>query len=99
MAGAQVSDAEQAGADAARLAQFGYKQEIRRALKLFEDFRRAVCYISPVGGIYSLCVLGIGTGGPRYLWLMPIVVFGQLMVALVFAELGSHFPIAGALFQ
>jgi amino acid transporter len=99
MAGAQVSDAELAGADAERLAQFGYKQELRRALNLFENFAVAFCYISPVVGIYSLFVLGIGTGGPRYLWLMPIVVFGQLMVALVFAELGSHFPIAGALFQ
>src|SRR4029077_3214000 len=28
-----------------------------------------------------------------------IVVLGQLFVALVFAELGSHYPIAGALFQ
>src|ERR1700694_2258457 len=99
MAGAQVSDADQAGADVARLAQFGYKQELRRALNLFENFAVAFCYISPVVGIYSLFVLGIGTGGPRYLWLMPIVVIGQLFVALVFAELGSHYPIAGALFQ
>ena len=99
MAGAQVSDAEQTGEDAARLAQFGYKQELRRALNLFENFAVAFCYISPVVGIYSLFVLGIGTGGPRYLWLMPIVVIGQLFVALVFAELGSHYPIAGALFQ
>jgi hypothetical protein len=30
---------------------------------------------------------------------MPIVVFGQLLVSLVFAELGSRYPIAGALFH
>jgi len=87
------------GVDAARLAQFGYRQELRRALNLFENFAVAFCYISPVVGIYSLFVLGLGTAGPRYLWLMPIVVLGQLFVALVFAELGSHFPLAGALFQ
>jgi amino acid transporter len=52
-----------------------------------------------VVGVYSLFVLGLGAGGPRYLWLMPIVVAGQLLVALVFAELGSMYPIAGALFQ
>jgi amino acid transporter len=85
--------------DAQRLAKFGYKQELRRALSLFENFGLAFCYLSPVVGIYSLFVLGFGSGGPRYLWLMPIAVGGQLLVALVFAELGSHYPIAGALFQ
>lgn len=85
--------------DARHLERFGYRQELRRILTLFENFALAFCYLSPVVGIYSLFVLGFGTGGPRYLWLMPIVVAGQLLVALVFAELGSHYPIAGALFQ
>jgi len=85
--------------DAAQLERFGYRQELRRVLTLFENFGVAFCYISPVVGIYSLFVLGLGSGGPRYLWLMPIVVAGQMLVALTFAELGSSFPIAGALFQ
>jgi amino acid transporter len=86
-------------ADAARLAKFGYRQELNRVLTLFENFAVAFCYLSPMVGIYSLFVLGVGSAGPLYLWLMPIVVAGQLFVALVFAELGSHYPIAGALFQ
>ena len=94
-----VSTPEVGDADAAQLAKFGYGQELRRVLNLFENFAVAFCYISPVVGIYSLFVLGLGTAGPRYLWLLPIVVLGQLFVALVFAELGSHYPIAGALFQ
>ncbi|MDP9224093.1 MAG: amino acid permease [Actinomycetota bacterium] len=92
-AGLQVAD------DSTRLEELGYKQELRRVLSLFENFGIAFCYISPVVGIYSLFVLGLGSGGPRYLWLMPIVVGGQLLVALTFAELGSTFPLAGALFQ
>ncbi|MGA7987146.1 MAG: amino acid permease [Candidatus Dormiibacterota bacterium] len=91
--------ADQGDADAAQLARFGYGQELKRVLNLFENFAVAFCYISPVVGIYSLFVLGVGTAGPRYIWLLPIVVVGQLFVALVFAELGSHYPIAGALFQ
>jgi amino acid transporter len=97
--GTVVSTPEAGDADAAQLAKFGYGQELRRVLNLFENFAVAFCYISPVVGIYSLFVLGVGTGGPRYIWLLPIVVLGQLFVALVFAELGSHYPIAGALFQ
>ncbi len=90
---------EQAALDAEHLGQMGYRQELRRVLNLFENFGIAFCYISPVVGIYSLFVLGLGSAGPRYLWLMPIVVGGQLLVALTFAELGSSFPVAGALFQ
>ncbi len=90
---------DHADADTQRLARFGYRQELSRVLTLFENFSVAFCYLSPVVGIYSLFVLGAGTAGPRYLWLMPLVVLGQLMVALVFAELGSHYPIAGALLQ
>ncbi len=85
--------------DERQLAGFGYRQELHRVLSFFENFSVAFCYISPVVGIYSLFVLGLGSAGPRYLWLMPIPVVGQLLVALVFAELGSSYPIAGALFQ
>ncbi len=88
-----------ADADAATLARFGYRQELNRVLSLFENFSVAFCYLSPMVGIYSLFVLGVGSAGPRYIWLMPVVVVGQLFVALVFAELGSHYPLAGALFQ
>jgi amino acid transporter len=93
---AVVTEADE---DSATLAKFGYRQELNRALSLFENFSVAFCYLSPMVGIYSLFVLGVGSAGPRYIWLMPVVVVGQLFVALVFAELGSHYPLAGALFQ
>jgi amino acid transporter len=98
-AGDAAPAARAADADSDWLARFGYRQELNRVLTLFENFSVAFCYLSPMVGIYSLFVLGVGSAGPRYLWLMPVVVAGQLFVALVFAELGSHYPIAGALFQ
>ena len=61
-------------------------------LSLFDNFSVAFSYLSPMVGVYSLFVLGAGAGGPRYMWLMPIVVAGMLLVALVFGELGSHYP-------
>jgi len=81
------------------LAHFGYRQELRRSLSFFSNFGVAFTYLSPVVGIYSLFALGIGTGGPRYIWTIPVVVAGQLLVSLVFAELGSSYPLAGALYQ
>jgi amino acid transporter len=82
-----------------RLASLGYKPQLNRVLGLFANFSVAFTYLSPMVGIYSLFLLGVGTGGPAYLWLLAIPVVGMLLVALVFGELASHYPVAGALYQ
>jgi amino acid transporter len=82
-----------------RLSAFGYKQELSRVLSLFDNFSVAFSYLSPMVGIYSLYTLGLGTGGPRYIWTIPIVVGLMLLVALVFGELASEYPLSGALYQ
>jgi amino acid transporter len=99
MAGSVTPTAPRESGDHDRLADLGYRQELSRVLSLFDNFSVAFSYLSPMVGVYSLFVLGAGAGGPRYLWLMPIVVAGMLLVALVFGELGSHYPVAGALYQ
>src|SRR3954453_6672826 len=86
-------------ADDARLASLGYQPQLHRVLGLFANFSVAFTYLSPMVGIYSLFVLGLGTGGPAYLWLNFIPIIGMLLVALVFGELASHYPVAGALYQ
>src|SRR3954469_21686406 len=85
--------------DDARLASLGYTPQLNRVLGLFANFSVAFTYLSPMVGIYSLFVLGVGTGGPEYLWVGIIPGVGMMFVALVFGELGSHYPVAGALYQ
>ena len=85
--------------DAEHLKRLGYPQELRRVLGFFDNFSVAFSYLSPMVGVYSLFVLGVGTAGPAYIWLMVPVVGFMLLVALVFGELASHYPIAGALYQ
>jgi amino acid transporter len=85
--------------DDARLASLGYQPQLHRVLGLFSNFAVAFTYLSPMVGIYSLFVLGLGTGGPAYIWLNFIPIIGMLLVALVFGELASHYPVAGALYQ
>jgi amino acid transporter len=82
-----------------RLAALGYRQELSRVLSLFDNFSVAFSYLSPMVGIYSLYALGLGTGGPRYLWTIPVVVGLMTLVALVFGELASEYPLSGALYQ
>src|SRR5205807_219143 len=98
--GCQLSVTEQADhADVADLAKFGYKQELRRALGVYSSFAIAFSYISPSTGIFTLFILGIGLAGPAFFWSWPIVVVGQLLVGLNFAEVSSHFPVAGSVYQ
>jgi amino acid transporter len=82
-----------------RLSALGYRQELSRVLSLFDNFSVAFSYLSPMVGIYSLYVVGIGMGGPRYIWTMPVVVGLMMLVALVFGELASEYPLSGALYQ
>jgi urea carboxylase system permease len=90
---------EHAGSDEADLARFGYKQELRRSLGVFSSFAVAFSYISPSTGIFTLFALGLGTIGGVFIWSWPLVAFGQFMIALGFAELASHYPVAGSVFQ
>ena len=86
-------------ADVRDLARFGHPQELRRALGVYSSFAVAFSYISPSTGIFTLYALGIGIGGPAFIWSWPIVVVGQLLVGLNFAEVSSHFPVAGSVYQ
>src|SRR3954466_1322436 len=96
-----AATARPAGAvdDSADLAQFGYEQRLHRRLHFFSSFAAAFSYISPATGIFTLFILGVGTLGGAFIWTWPVVVLGQFIVALNFAEVSSHFPIAGSVFQ
>jgi urea carboxylase system permease len=91
--------AAEAASDEAELARFGYKQELKRSLGLFRSFAVAFSYISPSTGIFTLFALGLTTIGGVFIWSWPIVALGQLCIALGFAELSSHYPVAGSVFQ
>src|SRR2546428_3456342 len=86
-------------ADSRDLARFGYQQELRRALGVYSSFAVAFSYISPSTGIFTLYALGIGIGGPAFIWSWPIVVLGKVIIGLNFAEVSSHFPVAGSVYQ
>jgi urea carboxylase system permease len=85
--------------DSADLARFGYRQELKRSLGLFSSFAVAFSYISPSTGIFTLFALGLTTIGGVFIWTWPVVAIGQFIIALNFAEVSSHYPIAGSVFQ
>lgn len=79
--------------------EFGYRQELRRVLRLFAVFSVAFSVISITTGIFLNFGFGITHFGPASIWLWPIAAVGQALVALVLAELATRIPLAGANYQ
>jgi urea carboxylase system permease len=94
-----MSHSEQTAKDDAHLRSLGIKPELRRTLGFLSNFAIAFSFISVSTGSFGNFGIGIGLGGPAFFWAWPIVILGQTLVALVFAELASHFPVAGSIYQ
>lgn len=85
--------------DRSDLEEFGYKQELRRDLSFASTFSAAFSYMSPTTGIFGVFAIGFAAMGGAMIWGWPLVFLGQLVVALGFAELSTHYPLAGSVFQ
>src|ERR1700761_8542823 len=85
--------------DSGELAGFGYKQELDRSLGSFSSFAAGFSYISILTGVTALFGFGYLNAGPGVWWTWPVVIFGQVLVALCFMELAAQYPIAGPVYQ
>jgi urea carboxylase system permease len=85
--------------DSHHLAQFGYRQELHRTLGSFSSFAAGYSYISILTGMFQTSFLGFLFAGPAFAWAWLFVMAGQFMVALQFAELSAHYPLAGSVYQ
>jgi len=96
---ADPSHGEQIARDDAHLRSLGIKPELRRSLGFISNFAVAFSYISVSTGTFTNQAVAFGVGGPAIFWAWPLVILGQTFVALNFAELSSHFPVAGSIYQ
>jgi urea carboxylase system permease len=90
---------EQVARDDAHLRSLGIKPELKRTLGFLANFAVAFSYISVATGTFTNQAVAFGVGGPAIFWAWPLVILGQTFVALNFAELASHFPVAGSIYQ
>jgi amino acid transporter len=90
---------DQAARDDAHLLSLGIKPELKRTLGFLANFALAFSFISVSTGSFGNFGVGIGLGGPMMFWTWIIIVLGQTIVALGFAELASHYPVAGSIYQ
>ena len=85
--------------DDAHLRSLGIKPELKRTLGFLSVFAVAFSYISVSTGTFTNQAVAFGVGGVAIFWAWPLVMLGQTFVALNFAELSSHFPVAGSIYQ
>jgi amino acid transporter len=84
--------------DRRHLERLGYTSHFRREMSPWANFALGFTYLSPVVGIYTLFAVALATGGPPMFWWLVIVGIGQLLVALVFGEVVSQYPVAGGVY-
>ena len=88
-----------ADADAIRLAELGYKQELHRGMSGFSNFAISFSIISVLAGCITSYGIAMSSGGPIAIsvgW--PLVGIFVLCVALAMGEICSVYPTAGGLY-
>lgn len=86
-------------ADATRLRDLGYRQELRRSLGILGNISMGFAVVSPVVALYAVSMIGTTIAGPAWIWALPVVLLGQCLVVNVYAELTSQWPLAGGPYQ
>ncbi|WP_404434640.1 amino acid permease [Microbacterium lacus] len=72
---------------------------LKREFTVWSAGAVAFAFISPIVALYSIFGLVLSSAGPAGWWAFPIVLVGQFLVALVFAELASRWPLEGSVYQ
>jgi amino acid transporter len=77
----------------------GEGEGLKREFSLFAIFALAFAFISPIVALYGIFAFAFTSAGPAMWWGFFIVLGGQLLTAMVFAELASRWPFEGSLYQ
>jgi amino acid transporter len=83
----------------ARVASFGYPQELKRTLRFFSLFAISFSIVSISTGIFLNYGFAINQFGGASIWTWPIAAAGQIVMALLIAELSTKIPLAGYAYQ
>jgi amino acid transporter len=90
---------EQVHDDDAYLRQFGIEPRLKRAIGFISSSLFAIAFQGPTTGALLITGATLALGGPAFIWAIPLIFVFQLLVALVWAELSSHYPLEGGIYQ
>jgi amino acid transporter len=94
-----MSTTETLSADEQRLAELGYKQELKRGWSGFSNFAISFSIISVLAGCFTTYGQALKNGGPIAISIAwPLISVMILMVAFSMSELASAMPTAGGIY-
>ena len=72
---------------------------LKRGFTFRSAFSLAFADVSPIVALYTVFSLVVALAGVGFWWAFPIVLAGQLLVAAVFGDVSSRWPLAGSVYQ
>lgn len=81
------------------VAAYGYTETLERATGRFASFAVAFAFVSIATGIFTTYGSVLNSSGPMGIWTWPIVIVGQLAVALLLGSLAARIPVTGYAYQ
>ena len=78
---------------------FGYEPQLERSMGAWSSFSISISCMCVTAGVFTTYAYSLGMVGPVFVWTWLIVSIGQLLVALVLAELAGRMPISGYAYQ
>ena len=85
--------------DDAYLRELGVQPKLRRGLNLLEQGFFGIAFQGPTAGSILVTSAAFAVGGPAFIWVFPICLIFQTMMALQWGELVSQYPITGGIYQ
>lgn len=85
--------------DDAYLRQFGVEPRLKRAIGFISSSLFAIAFQGPTTGALLITGATLAFGGPAFIWAIPLIFLFQMVVALTWAELSSHYPLEGGIYQ
>jgi amino acid transporter len=72
---------------------------LKRGFTFRSAFSLAFADVSPIVALYTVFSIVVALAGAGFWWAFPIVLGGQLLVAAVFGDVSSRWPLAGSVYQ
>jgi amino acid transporter len=85
--------------DEDELRAFGYEPQLERSMGAWSSFSISISCMCVTAGVFTTYAYSLGMVGPVFVWTWLIVSIGQILVALVLAELAGRMPISGYAYQ
>ena len=94
-----TAEAVTPASDEDELRAFGYEPQLERSMGAWSSFSISISCMCVTAGVFTTYAYSLGMVGPVFVWTWLIVSIGQILVALVLAELAGRMPISGYAYQ